>query len=188
MGQTATGMPRALRIAVRVACTDWRQTVPGAVDLCRRAARATLVAAGVPGAVEASILLTDDATVRGLNARYRHIDKPTNVLSFPQQDGEPTAPTAVGAGLLLGDVVVAYGTVCAEAERDDKPIADHLCHMIVHGMLHLLGYDHQHDAEAEHMEYLEADILASLGIASPYADRPQETVGPLNPGHERRTT
>lgn len=188
MGQTATGMPRALRIAVRVACPDWRRTVPGAVDLCRRAARATLAAAGVPGAVEASILLTDDATVRGLNARYRHIDKPTNVLSFPQQGEVPSVPVAGGAGLLLGDVVVAYGTVCAEAERDAKPIADHLCHMIVHGMLHLLGYDHQHDAEAEHMECLETDILASLGIASPYADRPQETVGPLNPGHERRTT
>ncbi len=171
MGQTATGMPKSARIAVAVACTDWRRTVPRAAVLCRRAARATLTADGASPAVEASILLADDATVQQLNGRYRHRDMPTNVLSFPQQEAEAAASVSEDGSILLGDVVVAFETVCTEAARDGKSVADHLCHMIVHGMLHLLGYDHQNDAEAERMEHLEIEILASLGIGSPYTDR-----------------
>lgn len=172
VGQTATGMPKSARIAVAMACADWRRAVPRAAVLCRRAARAALMA-GVPSScVEASILLADDATVRQLNDRYRHRDMPTNVLSFPQQDGEAAAPVSEDGNILLGDVVVAFETVCAEAAHEGKTVADHLCHMIVHGILHLLGYDHQNNAEAERMEHLEIEALASLGIGSPYADRP----------------
>lgn len=171
MGPTAKRMPKPARVAVTVTCADWRREMPGAAALCRRAARAALAADGMAAAAEASILLTDDATVRQLNARYRQRDMPTNVLSFPQQEGPSTGPVAPDGGIVLGDVVVAFETVCTEAERDGKRLADHLCHMIVHGMLHLLGYDHQGDAEAERMERLEVEILASLGVRSPYAGR-----------------
>ena len=161
-------MPEPARIVVTVDNAAWRRAVPRAAALCRRAALAALAGGGGPAAVEASILLTDDATVRSLNARYRDRDAPTNVLSFPQHE---ELPAAAGECVLLGDVVVAFETVRDEALRDSLPLADHLCHMIVHGMLHLLGYDHQDDGEAERMETLEVDILASMGVGSPYVDR-----------------
>jgi len=116
---------------------------------------------------EAGVVLADDAMVRQLNATYRGKDAPTNVLSFPFQ----TPPGGVPEDApYLGDVVLAAETVAREAaERDIVPTA-HLQHLVVHGLLHLLGLDHASDAEAEQMERIEVEILAMLGIADPYAE------------------
>jgi probable rRNA maturation factor len=120
---------------------------------------------------EACIALSDDASVRRLNATYRGRDKPTNVLSFPS--GEPARP---GEARPLGDVVLAGETVLAEAREQGVMPAHHLQHLAVHGLLHLLGFDHETDAQAAEMEGLETDILATLGIADPYAGNVREPV------------
>lgn len=115
---------------------------------------------------ELSLVFTDDANIRTINAKWRHIDKATNVLSFPAfpiQPGQQPGP-------ILGDIVIARETVQREAQEENKSFDDHLSHLIVHGLLHLTGYDHQNDDEAEQMESLERKILASLGISDPYND------------------
>lgn len=115
---------------------------------------------------ELSLVFTDDANIRTINAKWRHIDKATNVLSFPAfpiQPGQRPGP-------ILGDIVIARETVQREAQEENKSFDDHLSHLIVHGLLHLTGYDHQNDDEAEQMESLERKILASLGISDPYND------------------
>lgn len=117
----------------------------------------------------ATLALADDALARDLNRRFRGKDKPTNVLSFPS--GEEATP-----GVPLGDIVVARETVEREATLDGKPFDHHLMHLVVHGMLHLLGYDHESEAEAEAMERLETAALAELGLPDPYAD-PVATAG-----------
>jgi probable rRNA maturation factor len=104
------------------------------------------------------VVFTDDAAMRRLNARYRGKDKATNVLSFPQKSGP-----------LLGDVILAAETVRREAALAAKPLEDHMAHLIIHGFLHLLGHDHEEDAEAEKMEQLERLALQRLGIPDPYA-------------------
>ena len=114
---------------------------------------------------ELSVLLTDDAEIRTLNARWRQQDKPTNVLSFPAPDTGNVQPK------LLGDIVIAYETTAREAEIEHKPFEHHLSHLTVHGFLHLLGYDHESDDEAEMMENLEREVLGRLNIADPYATR-----------------
>jgi probable rRNA maturation factor len=111
---------------------------------------------------ELSVVLTDDASIRKINAQWRNKDSATNVLSFP-------AAPAPGTPRLLGDIVIAYETTAREARDEGKPFANHLSHLAVHGFLHLLGYDHESDAEAEDMERLERDILARLGVPDPYA-------------------
>ena len=128
------------------------------------------VVAGAPelvvGTAEVSVALSSDANVRKLNATYRGFDKPTNVLSFP-----PAAGMIVpGAPRFLGDIVLAAETVMAEAEARDMPPADHLRHLVVHGLLHLLGFDHETDDEARRMERLETTLLARLGVPDPHAD------------------
>jgi probable rRNA maturation factor len=110
---------------------------------------------------ELAVVLSDDSAVQALNRRWRGIDKPTNVLSFPAG--------AAAAGL-LGDIVIAYETTAREATRENKPFTDHLAHLVVHGFLHLLGYDHESDTEAAAMERLERRILAQLHVPDPYAD------------------
>ncbi len=111
---------------------------------------------------ELSVVLTDDATIKTLNAQWRHKDEPTNVLSFPANTGGP-------GPRLLGDIVIAFETTAREAEQEHKRLADHLSHLTIHGFLHLLGYDHESDAEATEMEQLEREILARLGVPDPYA-------------------
>ncbi len=110
-----------------------------------------------------TVLLTDDEAVRDLNSRFRSKDAPTNVLSFPApQTAHPH----------LGDIALAHGVCAAEAAAQGKRLADHLSHLVVHGVLHLLGYDHQADAPAAAMEAMERHILADLGVADPYRPDP----------------
>jgi probable rRNA maturation factor len=115
-------------------------------------------------------MLTDDSGIRTLNSNWRGIDKPTNVLSFPALQ-----PTGAGmppdAPRMLGDIAIAYETTRKEADEEEKPFDHHLSHLAIHGFLHLIGYDHEKDDDAEAMESLEQEILAQLGIPDPYADR-----------------
>lgn len=145
----------------------WDQ-VPEAEETVRTAIAAA--AAFEPAAGEMSVILTDDASIRALNRDWRKLDKPTNVLSFPA-----STPKIAGVPALLGDVVVAYETLAREAAEEDKPILHHLAHLVVHGYLHLLGYDHETDSEADAMEGLERQILAHLNIADPYRARESGT-------------
>jgi probable rRNA maturation factor len=132
----------------------------------RRAAEAALAStvAPEPGLYEATILLTDDEEMRALNRTWRGKNKPTNVLSFPANEGLPRPG-------LLGDVAIAYETAVDEAQTDGLAFADHVAHLVVHGILHLFGYDHAADDEAERMENLEIQALASIGIADPYREK-----------------
>ena len=130
-------------------------------------AAAAMVDADTFGA-ELAIMLTDDDGIRTLNKNWRGIDKPTNVLSFPAL--QPTGPRDNGdAPRMLGDIAIAYETAHAEADAEHKLFSHHLSHLAVHGFLHLIGYDHEKDDEAEIMEELERKILAQLGIPDPYA-------------------
>lgn len=126
--------------------------------------RAAIAAAAriSPAEGEVSVVLTDDAAIRTLNRIWRNIDKATNVLSFP------AAKPPGGAPLLLGDIVIAYETLARETGEEGKPLLHHLAHLAVHGFLHLMGYDHETDSQADAMERLERDILASMNIADPY--------------------
>ena len=127
-----------------------------------------------PALVEISVRLTGDDEVRTLNAQYRQKDKPTNVLSFPmvQPDLIDTVSQNSDDGeLLLGDIVLAHGVCTAEAQDKQVGVAEHATHLLVHGTLHLLGYDHMGDGEAEAMEEIERQALATLGIADPYLIR-----------------
>ena len=142
-------------IEIEVEDEAWASALPQVEAVVETAARAAL------GSVEGDvvILLTDDAAIQDLNARFRDRDRPTNVLSFP---------AAESAFPHLGDVVLARTYCVAEAEAQSKTLSDHLSHLVVHGVLHLLGRDHMTDAEAEEMEGEEREILAGLGIADPY--------------------
>ena len=127
-----------------------------------------------PATVEISVRLTSDAEVHELNRQYRHKDKPTNVLSFPmvQPDLIDTISQNSDDGeVLLGDIVLAHGVCAAEAAARGVTVEEHATHLLVHGTLHLLGYDHQADDEADAMEEIERQALASLGIADPYPIR-----------------
>ena len=165
------------------AVTSW----PDALDWEQQAAAAAAAAlaltpyaslADAAPLVEIAVRLTDDAEVHTLNRDFRGKDKPTNVLSFPQvQDdlleglaNSDAKETAAGE-ILLGDIVLARETCAREAEEKAISIVDHATHLIVHGTLHLVGYDHMDDASAGAMEALEVKALASLGIANPYADQ-----------------
>jgi probable rRNA maturation factor len=146
-------------IDVEIEDAAWIQAIPEAEALVLAAAEAAM-RAGVSGEGDAvTVLLTDDATVRDLNARFRHKDAATNVLSFPA----PPNPER-----LLGDVALAYGVCVREAGEQGKLLAHHLQHLVVHGVLHLLGYDHMSDDEAEAMEGLERIVMAGLGAPDPY--------------------
>jgi probable rRNA maturation factor len=122
------------------------------------------------GDSELAVMLTDDKGIRTLNQNWRGIDKPTNVLSFPALQ-PPGGVEADGAPRMLGDIAIAYETTRREADEEQKPFNHHLSHLAVHGFLHLVGYDHEEDEEAEVMEDLEREILKELGIPDPYADQ-----------------
>jgi len=161
----------ALPITEVLVVAECWQTEPGAEAVIHRAvaAAAEMVDAGI-GEAELAIMLTDDAGIRTLNSNWRGIDKPTNVLSFPALP--PTDPAGpYDAPRMLGDIAIAYETTRKEADDEQKPFDHHLSHLAVHGFLHLIGYDHESDGDAETMETLEQEILAQLGIPDPYADR-----------------
>jgi probable rRNA maturation factor len=157
----------------------WRERIADLDALCAETARATFAASPLPSPppqpdegkaeilCELSIVLADDMLLRELNGKWRGIDKPTNVLAFAAESGE----TPADAPRLLGDVVIAFETVAREAEAQGKPLAHHLRHLIVHGVLHLLGWDHEEQAEAERMEALEVAILRHLEVPDPYRVR-----------------
>ncbi|SFL42899.1 probable rRNA maturation factor [Bradyrhizobium sp. NFR13] len=124
---------------------------------------------------ELAIMLTDDAGIRTLNQNWRGIDKPTNVLSFPALQPPEGADEPDDMPRMLGDIAIAYETTRREADEEEKTFANHLSHLAIHGFLHLVGYDHEKDDEAEEMEALEREILATLGIPDPYADQDRVT-------------
>ena len=161
-----TPAPRAkLKIDVLVDSDRWNEPAK-ARSIVRRAVAQAAATASTTG-TELAIVLTDDSAIRQLNRLWRGIDAATNVLSFPskQTTDEPSH---------LGDIVLAYETIAREATAEGKPFAHHLAHLTVHGFLHLIGYDHETDAEAERMEALETRILTRLGVGDPNA---REVVG-----------
>lgn len=167
-------MSGSVVIDIATPMRQWADILPNAEDLVRGAAAAAWTASGgdTSAVVEISVVMADDATVRALNREHRGKDKPTNVLSFPiGAEGSPESGSGDGreaAPVMLGDVVLACETVTAEAAAQGKSVADHLRHLVVHGVLHLSGHDHEDDAAAERMERLETRILADLGVNDPY--------------------
>lgn len=160
-------------VFVTIGAAGWQAVLDDAPARCRQAVHAAL-AKGAPWltAAEVGITLAADEAVRDLNARYRGQDRATNVLAFPLLDLDHGRPLhAPGPGpLLLGDVIVALETVCAEASTSGRPLGAHLSHLVVHGTLHLLGFDHGDEDEARVMEDLERAVMADLGLADPYAE------------------
>jgi len=148
---------------VEIEDSAWTKALPDAQALVLQAADATLASEGAVGE-GVTLLLTDDATIKDLNRRFRQQDKPTNVLSFPA----PQNPER-----FLGDIALAYGVCAREAQEQGKPLKHHLQHLVAHGVLHLLGYDHESDAQADEMENLERAVLAGLGIPDPYLAGPR---------------
>jgi probable rRNA maturation factor len=161
-------MTAALTIDVNTADPAWDGLLPDAAAIAREMAAASWRAAGADTQpAELSVLLADDATVQRLNRDHRGQDRPTNVLSFPLGDpisGE-TSP------VMLGDVVLASGVVAREAVTQNKSVAAHFRHLMVHGVLHLLGYEHETDTDADEMESLEVTILAGYAVPDPYRQR-----------------
>jgi len=130
---------------------------------------------GLKGPHELSVLLADNEFIHTLNRKYRGKDKPTNVLSFPQADLLVTDDAGLMGEVALGDVVLAIETVEEEARAQAKTFEHHLTHLVVHGVLHLLGYDHESDADAEEMEALEVEILKGMKVTNPYTATQKET-------------
>jgi probable rRNA maturation factor len=151
-----------MAISVTIDRKAWKRT-SGLDRVARDAARAALAVAGRDARLcDLSIAFADNATVAGLNRQWRSRDEPTNVLSFP------AASHAGRSGRFLGDILLAAGVVATEASAQGKKLSHHVSHLIVHGVLHLLGHDHQKPAAARRMERMEVRALATLGIADPY--------------------
>jgi probable rRNA maturation factor len=158
----------APRIDVIVRSARWRNQ-PRAASVVRKAVRAAAKAASTPRA-ELAIVLSHDSAIRALNRDWRGQNAPTNVLSFPAR-----VPCKGGrASPYVGDIVIAYQTTAREAAAEGKPFKHHLCHLAIHGFLHLLGYDHGNDRDAQRMERLERAILAGIDIPNPYSARDVE--------------
>lgn len=154
-----------LHIELTVAAPQWTEAVPEVSTLIDRAIHKVWQRLAGDEKAEGSVLLSDDAAIQDLNRDHRGQDRATNVLAFPMGDVmSPTGPVH------LGDIIIAYETVCREAERDRKTLEAHLAHMVVHGFLHLLGYDHVVEEAAREMEAIEVSVLSELGYADPYAE------------------
>ncbi|HTW52678.1 MAG TPA: rRNA maturation RNase YbeY [Stellaceae bacterium] len=164
--------PRELSIEptveVSALCPGWERECAEAAVLAETAARLALRLEGAPDGAVAEITLADDEAQRALNRIWRGKDASTNVLAFPATDPATALPR--GAPLLLGDVVLALETVSREAGEQEKPFEDHLRHLVVHGVLHLLGYNHEDERDAAVMEAREIAVLAELGVPNPYRD------------------
>jgi probable rRNA maturation factor len=156
-----TGTPRrALTIDVLTVSDRWKRSAT-AKSMVRRAVTRAASATLSTTRAELAIVLTDDSAIRLLNRAWRGVDAATNVLSFPARNGHGH----------LGDIILAFETIAREAQSEDKPFAHHVAHLAVHGFLHLLGYDHDRDDDAQAMERTEREILRQLAIPDPY--RPQ---------------
>jgi probable rRNA maturation factor len=160
--KAAPQSPRGkLKIDVLIDSGQWKKT--GKIRQVVRRAISEAVAVQSTSGSELAIVLTDDSAIRQLNRLWRGVDAPTNVLSFPaatKQDADEPAH--------LGDIVLAYETIAREAGDESKPLAHHVAHLVVHGYLHLLGFDHERNADAEEMEQTERKILRRLAIPDPY--------------------
>jgi probable rRNA maturation factor len=154
-------------VTIEVEDEAWHH-LPGLEHLARSAVAAALGGLNLTGDTETALLFTDDASIAAINAEWRGKPTPTNVLSFPAPEDMPVPD---GEPKPLGDIVLAYGTVAREAEEQGKTLRDHAVHLIVHGVLHLAGHDHEDDAQAAEMERLEVEILKGLGISNPYYER-----------------
>lgn len=163
-----------------IVCPPWDEKAEW-TDLAARAAKAAITASSHAAiisrnfAIEISVKLSDNDEVQTLNKAYRGKDKPTNVLSFPQiqPDLLETLANTDDGEALLGDIILAFETCRDEALAKDIPLSRHVTHLIVHGTLHLLGYDHENEADAGVMENIEINALATLAIANPYAEQAQ---------------
>lgn len=153
----------SFEIEIEVEDPAWREAAEDVEAVVLRAASAAMAAAAAEPEREVVILLADDHVVRDLNARFRDKDRSTNVLSFLAPDAPPGFPLAP-----LGDIVLAFGVCAREAAEQGKTLRNHLTHLVVHGVLHLLGRDHMDEVEAEAMEAEERSILSSLGVSDPY--------------------
>ncbi len=156
-----------MEIGITIRHSAWRTALPEARRVTRKAALAALALTPKPRANELAVVLADDALLRTLNCDYRGVDKATNVLAFAYAEGGKQ-PGPEGSEI-LGDVVVSLEATRAEAAKAGRGLGEHLSHLVIHGVLHLLGYDHDNDGDAETMEDLEIEALAGLGIANPYA-------------------
>jgi probable rRNA maturation factor len=155
---------------VLVVADCWQNEPDVEVVIQRAIAVAAEMVDADTGEAELAVMLTDDGGIRTLNKNWRGIDKPTNVLSFPalQPAGERSSQDAPR---MLGDIAIAYETTRREADDEQKRFDHHLSHLVIHGFLHLIGYDHEKDQDAETMETLEREILAQLEIPDPYPER-----------------
>jgi len=151
----------SVTIDITVEAAAWKKLAE-AEAVVRRAIETALADVGMSEG-ETGVVLCDDARMRELNRNWRGKDQPTNVLSFPVKASGDTSTRH------FGDIVIAYETLTREAEAEGKTAEAHLCHLAVHGVLHLLGFDHENDSDADAMENRERKILARLGIADPYA-------------------
>jgi probable rRNA maturation factor len=156
---------------VLVVADAWHSEPEAEAVIQRAIAIAAEMADADTGEAELAVMLTDDAGIRTLNSNWRGVDKPTNVLSFPALRPSTGEACSEDIPRMLGDIAIAYETMRREADDEQKPFDHHLSHLTVHGFLHLVGYDHETDDQAEAMESLETEILAQLGIPDPYADR-----------------
>ena len=160
-----------LTLDVRVEAEDWN-ALDDLEGLARTAALSVLDTAGMEGVFEISLLATDDAEMALLNAQFREKPKPTNVLSWPTEDLSPDVPGARPALPRfpeLGDIAIGYGICRSEADAGNVPFHQHITHLFMHGTLHLLGFDHENEADAVLMEGIEQETLAKLGYHNPYS-------------------
>lgn len=161
---TAAVQVPTLEIDILVDSDLWKNAEKIKAIIRRAIARAAVVLSAK--GTELAVVLTDDSAIRVLNCDWRGIDAATNVLSFPARNSD-----SLRSGAHLGDIVLAFETIAREARDEDKPLAHHLSHLVVHGFLHLLGYDHERDDDAELMERTERRILRQLAIPNPYRQR-----------------
>lgn len=158
-----------LRLVLDIEDARWDAALPEAAAILKAAIELALEEADADGrAIEIGMRLVDDGTIRGLNRDWRGRDKPTNVLSFPLGGPGPAPDPALP--WLLGDIVMGFETVTHEAQQDGKKLGHHVAHLAIHATLHLLGHDHEAEAEAAAMEQAEILLLARLGIPDPYSE------------------
>ena len=163
-------------IEVLILGGDWQEDIPRVQSLVKKSCMLVLDESDIPeftGQIELCVVLTDDDYIKELNHTYRGKNKATNVLSFPANADVYSAMKQSikhGFPLQLGDIVLGYETVAQEAKKQNKPIKEHLAHLVVHGCLHILGFDHEKDSDAKIMEGLEVELLAKAGYDNPYRD------------------